>query len=82
LCEGDITAIGAVFADGKPIKLGDYAHRLYTGSETQNPDPKIEAIEGAGHAPAYRGLAYLVFDDMPLAAFGNRIPVITVEVVR
>ncbi|MGC5781610.1 baseplate multidomain protein megatron [Methylobacterium sp. NFXW15] len=82
LCEGEITSIGPVYADGKPIRLADYAHRLYTGSETQNPDPRIEAVEGQGNAPAYRGLAYLVFDDMPLAAFGNRLPVITVEVIR
>jgi hypothetical protein len=31
--------------------------------------------------PAYRGLAYLTFDELPLKDFGNRIPNITAEVV-
>ena len=37
--------------------------------------------EGAGNVPAYRGLAYLTFDELPLRDFGNRIPNITAEVV-
>ena len=82
LCEGPITALGQVYADGRPIRLADYAARIYLGDETQGPDPKIEAVEGAGHAPAYRGVAYIVFDDLPLAGFGNRVPVITAEVIR
>lgn len=32
-------------------------------------------------APAYRGICYIVFDNMPLEDFGNRIPNITAEVV-
>ncbi len=39
----------------------------------QAPDPLIVAKEGADNAPAYRGLAYIVFERLPLAAFGNRI---------
>lgn len=31
--------------------------------------------------PAYKELCYIVFDDMPLADFGNRIPNITAEIV-
>ncbi|ACL59172.1 baseplate multidomain protein megatron [Methylobacterium nodulans] len=79
-CEGPIQALGEVYADGKRIRLADYQARLYLGTEDQLPDPKIEAIEGA--APAYRGVAYLVFEDLPLAAFGNRVPVITAEIIR
>ncbi|MFE1602110.1 baseplate multidomain protein megatron [Methylobacterium sp. ID0610] len=79
-CEGPITGLGTVYADGKPLRLSDYQARLYRGSEDQPPDPKILAVEGA--APAYRGLAYLVLEDLPLAAFGNRVPVITAEVIR
>jgi len=36
------------------------------------PDPLMVAKEG--EAPAYRGLAYFVFERLPLADFGNRIP--------
>ncbi|MGA0531895.1 baseplate multidomain protein megatron [Hansschlegelia sp. KR7-227] len=82
LCEGPIGAVGRVWADGEPLETGDYEMRLYTGTEDQLPDPKIVAVEGAGYAPAYRGLAYLVFEELPLERFGNRIPQITVEVIR
>jgi hypothetical protein len=39
---------------------------LHRGGEDQLPDPLIEAKEGAGEAPAYRGLCYLVFERLPL----------------
>ncbi|MGB1208563.1 MAG: hypothetical protein ACPG7W_05160, partial [Paracoccaceae bacterium] len=48
----------------------------------QSPDPKIVAVEGADNAPAYRGIAYVVCEDMPLAQFGNRVPQLSFEVVR
>jgi hypothetical protein len=82
LCAGAITSIGRVWADGNLIDLSQFTTRLYTGTETQDADPLIEEIEGAGNTPAYRGLAYIVFEDMPLANFGNRIPQLSFEVVR
>jgi hypothetical protein len=33
---------------------------LYTGTEDQMPDPTIEAEEGVGNVPAFRGLSYIV----------------------
>ena len=56
--------------------------RIYKGTETQMPDSVIEATEGAGNAPAYRGLAYIVFEDLPLAQFGNRVPQLSFEIIR
>lgn len=82
LCEGPIQDIGQVWADGKPLDMSLYTWRLYKGHETQGADPKIVAVEGAGNVPSFRGLAYLVFDELPLEKFGNRIPQITVEVIR
>lgn len=82
LCEGPIVDIGKVWADGKEIDLSKFTWRLHKGDEAQGPDPKIEAVEGTGNVPAYRGLAYLVFEEMPLEQFGNRIPQITVEIIR
>ncbi|MEM8645719.1 MAG: glycoside hydrolase TIM-barrel-like domain-containing protein [Pseudomonadota bacterium] len=82
LCEGEITRIGRVWADGKEIDITPYTHRVYTGSETQLPDSLIEAKQGAGQAPAYRGLAYVVFEGLPLAKFGNRLPQFSFEVFR
>ncbi len=49
--------------------------RIYLGTETQMPDPDIEADKGVGNTPAYRGQAYLVFVNMPLEKFGNGLPV-------
>jgi hypothetical protein len=82
LCEGEIDDIGRVWADGKLIDITQFTTRLYTGSETQQPDSLIEAIEGAGAAPAYRGLAYIVFEKLPLENFGNRLPQLSFEVLR
>ncbi|MDJ0920547.1 MAG: glycoside hydrolase/phage tail family protein [Henriciella sp.] len=82
LCQGPITRIDRVWANGELLTLSDYNWRLYSGDEDQLPDPLIEAIEGSGHAPAYRGVAYIVFEDLPLDRFGNRLPQLSFEVVR
>jgi len=81
LCAG-ATRLGRVWADGNLIDLSLYATRFYGGSETQAADPLIEEIEGAGNVPAYRGLSYIVFEDLPLASFGNRIPQLQFEVLH
>lgn len=82
LCEGEIAAVNRVWADGVEIAPGDLNMRVYTGSETQLPDAKIEAVEGAGQAPAYRGTAYVVFEDLELSPYGNRVPQFSFEVFR
>ncbi|MEM7619817.1 MAG: glycoside hydrolase/phage tail family protein [Pseudomonadota bacterium] len=82
LCEGVISRIGRVWADGKELDLSSFTYRIYKGTETQLPDSLIEAKEGAGHVPAYRGTAYIVFERLPLERFGNRIPQLTFEVFR
>ncbi len=46
------------------------------------PDGLIEATQGAGSTPAYRGLCYLVVENLPLSRFGNRIPQISAELCR
>lgn len=46
------------------------------------PDPKLEAIEGAGRVPAYRGTAYVVIEDLDLGRFGNRVPQFNFKVLR
>jgi hypothetical protein len=80
LCEGPIGAVLRVWAEGKPLDVAALGMRFYRGDETQSPDPLIVAKEGS--APAYRGLAYVVFERLPLAAFGNRIPQLSFEVIR
>lgn len=73
----------------------DYANRLtasaayaetfvlYLGDETQTADATIEAIEGVGNVPAFRGLAYIVYPDRQLQlAQGQRHPNFTFEVFQ
>lgn len=82
LCEGEIARVGRVWADGNEISKRDLSLRVYTGTEDQLPDPKIEAVEGAGQVPAYRGIAYVVIEDLDLGPFGNRVPQFSFEVMR
>lgn len=82
ICEGEITTINRVWADAKLLDLSQGTYRIYTGGEDQQPDPLIESYEGVDRTPAYRGLAYVVIEDFPLADFGNRIPNFTFEVTR
>ena len=82
LCEGEIQRVGRIWADGNEIALDSVTWRLHRGTEDQTPDALIEAIEGAGNAPAYRGVAYVVFEDLQLGPFGNRLPQFNVEIIR
>ncbi|ORE96454.1 gene transfer agent protein [Stappia sp. 22II-S9-Z10] len=80
ICEGPIARIGRIWADGEPIDLDGVNWRYYKGEDDQPVDPLIEAIEG--EAPAYRGLAYVVFEGLPVGPYGNRLPQLTFEVIR
>ncbi len=92
LCEGPAEAILRIWADGKLIadftgpspvfasKVSRGNIRLYLGEETQAADPAEQADRGINDTPAYRGQVGIVFDDVPLEDFGNRIPQITAEV--
>lgn len=81
-CQGSgKAALSRAWADGKEMDLSQYTFRFYNGNDTQTADAHIEAIEGAGNVPAYRGVCYLVLEDLPLADFGNRVPQITAELV-
>lgn len=81
-----ILGVGRIWADGQLLRgaAGDLkarsGFRLHLGGEDQAPDPLIVAAEGAGLAPAHRGTAYAVFEDLDLGPWGNRIPSLTFEV--
>lgn len=82
-----IAGIGRIWADGKLLRgvAGDFktetGFRFYTGGEGQALDPMIAAAEGIANTPAYRGIAYAVFEDMQLGDYGNRIPSLNFEVI-
>ncbi|MGI3168237.1 baseplate multidomain protein megatron [Pseudooceanicola sp. C21-150M6] len=82
LCEGEISGVGRVWADGAEIATDDLGMTVYRGRMDQPPDPKMEAVEGTGLVPAYRGTAYVVLEDLDLGRFGNRVPQFSFEVAR
>ena len=81
-----IRAVKRIWADGKLLRgeAGDFkaqaTFRLHTGDEDQAADPLIAAAEGVALAPAFRGIAYALFENLALADYGNRIPSLTFEV--
>lgn len=82
LCEGPITGIGRVWADGKAMDMTGVTWRWYPGDDVQAADPFLSAKMGAANAPAYRGTAYVVLEELDLTPFGNRPPQISFEVFR
>lgn len=54
---------------------------VYPGTDTQQPDARIEADLGVEWASAFRYTAYAVFDDHNLEEHGNRIPNLKFEMV-
>lgn len=81
LCEGEILRTGRIWADGKLLNTDTLTYRVHRGTPDQQPDGLIEAVEGV-NVPAFRGTAYIVFENMELGAYGNRIPQLNVEVIR
>lgn len=82
LCEGPISGVRRIWADGQELDLTKIEFRFYNGNEEQEPDPLIEAKQGIGNTPAFRGTAYVVFESLPLENYGNRIPQLSFEVIR
>jgi hypothetical protein len=82
ICEGPIAGIRRIWADGRELDQMGIEMRVHRGGEEQEPDPLIGAKQGYDNTPAYRGLAYVVFERLPLDTFGNRIPVLQFEVIR
>ncbi len=81
-CEGEVQTLGRIWADGQILETEGLTIRFYRGDESQLSDSLIEATQGAGKAPAYRGLCYVVFEQLPISQFGNRIPQFSVELCR
>lgn len=82
-----IAGIGRIWADGNLLRGagGDLKVagklRIHLGHGDQDADPLMAQAEGAARCPAYRGVAYAVFEDLALADYGNRIPSLTFEIL-
>lgn len=82
-----IAGIGKIWADGNllrgaagDLKVGGTV-RVHEGYGDQAADPLLVQAEGPAFNPAYRNLAYVVFEDLELADFGNRLPSLTFEIL-
>ena len=81
-----IDDIGRIWADGNLLRgaAGDMKSggtlRVHKGHADQDRDPLLAAALGT-QCPAHRGCAYVVFEDLQLADFGNRIPALSFEVL-
>lgn len=64
------------------MDLSRVTWRWYPGGEAQAVDPFIAARMGAANTPAYRGTAYVVFEELPLSSYGNRLTQLSFEVFR
>ncbi|MBX7494454.1 phage tail protein [Qipengyuania sp. 6B39] len=80
-----IDSVGRIWADGNllrgasgELKSGGTL-RVYRGHANQPLDPLLAAALGR-ECPAHRGCAYVVFEDLQLADFGNRIPALSFEI--
>ena len=96
LTAGPVQAINRIWFDNKLVYSADYNDVVealqtgalleimtqYYGSDTQLPDPVIEAELGIGEVPAYRGVCYIVLEELDLTEWGNRIPSISAEVIE
>jgi hypothetical protein len=64
-----------LFQENRAYSLGKWTDlRVHTGTQTQTADSLIAATEGAADTPAFRGIAYVVFEGLQLADFGNTLP--------
>lgn len=87
ICEGPIEEVTGVWADSKKLdartlETSSGKYEVHLGGESQDPSSIIESYKGVGNTPAYRGTAYVVIEDFPLADYGNRIPNFTFEIKR
>nr|WP_298924899.1 phage tail protein [uncultured Erythrobacter sp.] len=80
-----ISRLGRIWADGNLLRgvnedlKTQGSLRVYNGGGNDPVDPLIAADKGA-NATAFRDCAYVVFESLQLADFGNRIPALTFEI--
>lgn len=98
LCEGPIVGVRRIWIGNKlwydagtsniealrQSNISSGVFNLHIGDDTQLPDSRMQATLGVANTPAYRGLAYIVFKDLPLKDYSNTLSgtQVKVEVVK
>lgn len=85
----EVWTIGRITMSGKEVynptdgwKLNGGSFTSYPGSEDQLPDPLIAADKTDARTPGFRGLRYIVFNQVPLDELGRSTPQVTCEFIR
>lgn len=87
ICEGTIAGVRRIWCGDKLLynvgstdpetiaasNANAQGWRLYLGTDDQLPNSRYEADVGVGNAPAFRGMAYIVFYDFELGDYGNTL---------
>jgi hypothetical protein len=74
-------AVGTGLSNSKGVAYtSPFEPTIYTGTNTQLPDPTIQSVQGASDTPAFRDQIYIVLNNFPLADFGNRLPSFRAEI--
>ena len=79
---GMVDSVNAIYADGNMLNLSSIDYTFYNGSEIQQPNSVIQSYIGPENTPAFRGLAYIVFEDFKLEEYNGRIPNLSFDVSR
>ncbi len=98
LCEGPIAGVRRIWIMGNLIydaqstdidtivasNRAAQGFTIHLGDENQAPDARMQATLGVANTPAFRGLAYIVFNDLELEKYGNSLQgaQVKVEVVK
>jgi len=94
LCSGPIGGVRRIWVGGQLIYDANTTNiaeivtsnrnlpniTIYTGTNTQVANSRIQADKGIANTPAYRGLSYIVFSDYALAKHGNSLSAAEVKV--
>ena len=87
ICRGPINGILRIWAndmliyDGTSTNPTIYPITIYNGTEYQEPDSTMESWLGSNLTPAFRGLAYAVFDNLMLTNWSMTIPQMSFEIM-
>lgn len=65
---GAVPSVSDMTAENASLSMS-----VYFGTDDQLPDPRMQAALGVANTPAYRGLAYIVFNDFDLTDYGNSL---------
>jgi hypothetical protein len=69
---GDTVTITQDFPEFSGSRLSAYA--FYNGADDQLPNSIIEAVEGAGNVPGWRGWTYMVIQNLDVTKWGGSFP--------